>query len=89
MLFRQRLTLSLLISIGLSMLFLVLLRMTHSHIFFLLQLPGFYASAPVLQIQSNSLNAAIGALLFGWVNALVYWPLVLACTFLFSRHSQQ
>ena len=83
---RQRLTLSLLVSVGLSILFLVVLLLTRSKVIFLLQFPGYYASVSLWAVRSGPSNAALGALVFGWVNAIAYWPFVFACTFFFKRN---
>jgi hypothetical protein len=83
---RKRFTLSLLISVGLSILFLIVLLLTRSELIFLLQLPGYYASVSLWGVHSGPSNAALGALVFGWVNAIAYWPFVFACTFFFRRN---
>jgi hypothetical protein len=82
----RRFTLSLLVSIGLSILFLILLLLTHSRFMFLLQFPGYYASASLWGVHPGSSNAAVAALLFGWVNAIAYWPIVFACSFCFKKN---
>ncbi len=82
----QRFTFSLLVSVGVSALLFVLLVVTRSKFIFLLQLPGFYASASIWGIHSAPTNEAVGALVFGWVNAIAYWPFVFAFSFLFKRN---
>ena len=82
---RQRLTLSLLGSTGLSILLLVVLLLTHSRLIFLLQFPGYCASVSLWGVHSSPGNAALGALVFGWVNAIAYWPVVFACSFFLQR----
>lgn len=83
---RQRFTISLLVSVGLSILFLIVLLLTHSKLIFLLQFPGYYASVFLWGVHSSPGYAALGALVFGWVNAIAYWPFVFACTFFFKRN---
>jgi hypothetical protein len=82
---RRRLLISFLASIVAAVVLLIVERATNSKLLFLLQLPGFFAFASIWGIHSGPENHAVGYIVFGGANALVYWPIAFGLGFLFRR----
>lgn len=82
---RRRILTSLLVSVAVSVLLLAVERATNSKALFTLQVPGFFACVMIWGIHSGPESPAVGYLVFGAANALVYWPLVFGLSFLFRR----
>jgi len=79
----RRIVTSLVVSVLISAALLLLERATASKVLFELQFPGFFACACIWGIHSGPDNPAVGMIVFGTVNALVYWPMCLGLSFLF------
>jgi len=85
--FGRRMITSLIGSILLSAALLLLERATSSQLLFELQFPGFFACVCIWGVHSGPDNPALGVIVFGAANALVYWPVCLGLSFLFRRKS--
>ena len=81
----KRLLLSLVASIGLSILLFLLERATNSKTLFLLQIPGLYASIGMWGVHSGPDNPAVGVIVFGGADALAYWPITFGLSYLLKR----
>ena len=84
---RRRVFTTLIVSVVASVLLLGVEHATGSKTLFDLQLPGFFACVLIWGVHSGPENPAVGYLVFGAANALVYWPLVFVLSFLL-RHKR-
>jgi len=76
---------SLIASVVVSVLLLAVEHATNSKALFILQFPGFFACVMIWGVHGGPENPAVGYLVFGAANALVYWPLVFGLSFLFRN----
>lgn len=81
----RRNLITLIASILLSTALLILERATESKVLLTLQFPGFFACIRIWAIHSWPENPAKWMIVFGAVNALVYWPIIFALSFLLVR----
>ena len=78
---QKRVVVSLAVSVGLAILLLVLGNRSQSELLFYAQWPGFVAVASVFGIHGGWPESAEKSVWAG-VNALTYWPLLFALSFL-------
>jgi hypothetical protein len=78
---RNRVLVSLAVSIGLAILLLIVEEFSQSELFFYAQWPGFFVVASVFGMHGGGPEIAKESLWVG-VNALAYWPLLFALSFL-------
>ena len=81
---RNRVLASLAVSIGLAILLLILENFFRSELFFYAQWPGFIAVVGIFGMHGGGPEIVEGILLVG-TNALAYWPLMFALSFLIKR----
>lgn len=79
-----RILLSLVVSIGLAILLLVLTKHFPSKLFMYAQWPGFIAFASLFGVHGGYNEITEKSVWVG-ANALVYWPLLFALSFLIKR----
>jgi hypothetical protein len=77
----NRVLLSLAVSIGLAILLLILEQHFQSELLFYAQFPGFITLASIFGVHGGYNEILEKSVLVG-ANALVYWPLLLALSFL-------
>jgi len=81
---QNRILLSLAVSIGFAVLLLMLEKHFQSDLFFYAQWPGFITVISIFGVHGGGPELVEETILVG-VNALAYWPLVFALSFLIKR----